>query len=132
MLKFTTMTEVCNAAGVDASLYAIPETGTAKEMADAFERRLWLQERVFNEGWVANIADLNQLKYEVWAWIKPDASRPFGFRLSYYVYDCTCAYAVLGARPQFQKKEVAIYVFKTFTSDYEGWMYYLNLSKQQQ
>ena len=128
--QLTTLKQVCEAAGVDESQYAIPETGTAKEMAAAYYSRLELYEEVFNDGENCNMANPENTRWSVWVRITPDDSRPFGFRLSSGGYDFGNSRSALGARPEFQDKETAIYVFKTFTSDYEGWMYYYNLSKQ--
>jgi len=121
---------LCAFSGEDESSYVIPDNGTAKQKADAYWNRLMLAERVFNEGWVSNIADIKQEKWSVWANIIPDASRPFGFRLAFddCVYDLSAS--DLGARPEFKNKAIARYVFETFTSDYEGFLYYTNLSKQ--
>jgi hypothetical protein len=123
---------VCAAAGVSESDYAIPVAGSAKNKANAFEARLELIERVFNGDWVANLADTTQKKYYAWGNILPDSSRPFGFRLSYGDYGYVGSYSDLGARPYFKDGARAIYVFKTFTAEYEGWLYNLNLSKQKQ
>lgn len=121
---------LCQAAGVQESDYAIPEQGTAKQKANVYWERLMLQEQVFNEGWIPNIIDITQEKWSVWASIIPDASRPFGFRLSAYDCDCDDSDSGLGARPEFKSKPIARYAFDTFTSDYEGFLYYTNLSKQ--
>ena len=122
---------LCQAAGVQESDYAIPDQGTAKQKADAYWERLMLQEKVFNEGWIPSIVDIKQEKWSAWANIIPDVSRPFGFRLAY----CGCGYdhsnSCLGARPEFKSKPIARYAFETFTSDYEGFLYYTNLSKRE-
>jgi len=121
---------LCQAAGVQESDYAIPDQGTAKQKADAYWERLMLQEKVFNEGWIPSIVDIKQEKWSVWANVIPDASRLFGFRLSYSDYDFAHSLSYLGARPEFKSKLIARYAFETFTSDYEGFIYYTNLSKK--
>ena len=127
-----TIADLCQAGKVKETDFAIPEKGTPKEMADAYWRQLMLMEQVFNpEEWKADIANTDQRKYWVYANVIKDSSGPFGFRLSYD--GCGCGYSVscLGARPEFHDSATAIYVFKTFTAVYEGWMYYTYLSKQQ-
>ncbi len=125
-----TFADLCQEAGKNVQDYAIPENGTAKEKSDAYYAMLELVEEVLNEGWVANIADVSQDKYYVWANIIPDSSRPFGFRLSCGDYAYDGSGSALGARPYFKDSKTAIKAFKTFTDIYEGWVYYLNLSKQ--
>lgn len=129
-MKYKTLQEVCAAAGEQESSYAIPTEGTPQQMRDAYYKRLELYERVFNNGENCNMANSSKPRWSVWVRITPDDSRPFGFRLSVNDYVCVLAISVLGARPEFHDKETAIYVFKTFIADYEGWMYYYNLSKQ--
>jgi hypothetical protein len=121
---------LCQAAGVQENDYSIPDQGTAKQKADAYWKRLMLQEQVFNEGWIPSIVDIKQKKWSAWANIIPDASRPFGFRLTCSDFACDDSCSTLGARPEFKSKPIARYAFETFTSDYEGFLYYTNLSKQ--
>lgn len=126
-----TFGDLCEAAGVPEADYAIPEDGTDAEKRDAYYKRLELQERVFNKGVNCDmIANPNKNRYYVWFNIVTDDSNPFGFRLSFGDCDCDCSRAFLGARPEFHESNDAVYCFKTFTADYEGWLYYYNKCKQ--
>lgn len=127
----TTLSDACKAAGEEESNYAIPATGSAKEMMDAYAKCLGLFELVFNEGWVANIADTSQYKYSAWANVISDANSPFGFRLSYSVFDSARGYSHLGARPAFLKLDDAICAGKQHVGEFEQWLYYLNKMYQE-
>ncbi len=127
-----TLALACEAGGVQLTDYSKPENGTSKEKADAYWKRLMLYERVFNRpDWKPDIADTKQRKHSAYANVIKDEEAPFGFRLSFGGYDCDDGCSALGARPEFERQENAVYVFKTFTSDYEGYLHYMYLSKQQ-
>lgn len=133
-----TFPDLCKAAGVHASDYAFPnvyfgpEMDEARDMMNLYWRRLMVGMLALNpKDWKPDIANVQQKKYCAYGNIIPDASSPFGFRLTYY--DCVYALSLsfLGARPEFAESELAIFHFKTFTSDYEGYYYWQNKWKNQ-
>jgi hypothetical protein len=73
---------VCLEAGVNEADYAVPSGTDWARRAKAFENRLDLIAEVFNEGWIARIADTSQAKYYPWFKIIEDSSAPGGFRLA--------------------------------------------------
>jgi len=133
-----TFSDLCVAAGVKEADYAVPDVflGPEKEaaqfMTNLYWRRLMVGMLALNpKDWKPDIANIQQKKYCAYANIVPDNSSPLGFRLTYadYVFDRSPSH--LGARPEFAESELAIFHFKMFTSDYEGYMYWQNKWKNQ-
>lgn len=122
--RIKTVKDACIELGEDYSNYEVPESGTAAEMAAIYEKRLFLLERVFNEGVCPDLADTDQYKYMPYFQIIPDKKAAGGFRLSSYGYGYVSTHSDLGARPEFLRRDDAIYVGQQFVKEYEAWTYY--------
>ena len=130
-----TFSDLCFAAGVKEADYALPDglsAKTAQDMINLYWRRLLVGMRALNpKDWMPDIVDTKQKKYCAYGSIIPDARSPFGFRLTCCGFVFDRSVSSLGARPEFAEGELAIFHFKTFTSDYEGYMYWQNKWKNQ-
>jgi len=133
-----TFSDLCVAAGVKEADYAVPDvlTGPDKEaaqfMTNLYWRRLMVGMLALNpKDWKPDMANIQQKKYCAYANIVPNNGSPFGFRLAYFGFDFNRSSSFLGARPEFAESELAIFHFKMFTSDYEGYMYWQNKWKNQ-
>ncbi len=123
------LADVCEAAGRNVSDFDIPEDSTDEQKRDAYGKRIDLYELTFNGGKNCDLLNQKDWRYFVIANVILDKEARFGFRLDFY--DCGVAgdCSFLGARPEFHRKEDAIYVFKTFTADFEGFAHYSNICK---
>jgi hypothetical protein len=133
-----TFPDLCKAAGVHASDYAMPdifalsEREEAQYMMNLYWRRLMVGMLALNpKEWKPDIANVQQKKYCAYGFIIPDASSPFGFRLACDGSICDHSASNLGARPEFAESRFAIFHFENFTSDYEGYQYWQNKWKNQ-
>ena len=130
--ELTSFAEVCTAMGRNAGDFAIPENGTAKEMADICLQKIILLPLAANGGVKVNMADTDQVKFFPVFEIIPEDTRPFGFRLSVFAYGSDFDDACLGARPVFfLKREDAIHAGKTYEAEYTEWHYRATLANQQ-
>ena len=127
-----TFTDICNAQGKNESDYDPSKVKAAWEKAAIHLRRLKLICKPFNGGETPKLADIKQRKNYAWAWIEEDSSRPFGFRLSYYDFGFDYSGSYLGARPYLLDSDWVEHVFNTFILEFEEWMYWENMSFQEE
>ena len=128
---FTSFAEICAATGKNEQDYNLPAEASNKVKFQICTDRLWLYAKAYNKGKPVVFTDTDQWKYTPWHKIIPDASRPFGFRLSYDVYVYTFTFAGLGARPPFLHADNAIEVGQNFIEEFEQWYYYMTLAFQE-
>ena len=130
----TTFEQVLSALKRKSSDFAIPANGSNEQIAAAYMRRLNLIAKLFNDGWVADIYDTSQYKY--WIWFKIDRKdvslnnkSGFGFAYTDYYFDYSST--SVGSRPYFKTSDIAKYVGNTFTSEFENFAYYQQLSDRE-
>jgi len=126
-----TFTAICAATNKNEADYAPPVNGTNEEMLIAYFRRTNLIAKAYNGAEKIKRADTNQKKWTIWAWIKPNASGPGGFRLSFGDCRCADAAAVLGARPEFINPEHGEVAFERFPEEFAKLMQYKDLVDQE-
>lgn len=108
--------KVCQIAGVDPEVYALPEDATDDQIgANAFAK-LQLIYRVFNQGWKANWANSSEAKF--YPWFTWQAGSGFSFHVFGYVR----SYAYVGARLCTDTRDKAIHIGKTFTDIYNQFL----------
>jgi len=134
----TTFEQVCTDQGKDQSNYPIPAVQTdangvttnSEELALAYLRRVKLIEKAVNGDNKLDIANTNQYKWGVWAWVNEQEkteANPAGFGLSFDGCDYDDSVAGLGVRPLFADDDRAEYAFKQFQEEFEQMMRYTAL-----
>ena len=133
--KLRTFADVCKAEGKDEKDYKTSKRKKAWLNSAICLRRLKLICKPFNGKRKPNMADTTQEKLYAWAWIKEkdaDDKRPFGFRLAYCGCDCARSISSLSARPYLLDRKWVQHVFENFKSEFEEWMYWENLTFQEE
>jgi len=75
--------------------------------------KLFIIHKAINNGWIARMGDVNQLKYWAYHWV---LSSGLGFGVSYYYYDYT--HTAVGSRLCTFSKESALFIAQTFTQEW--------------
>ncbi len=134
LMQIVTFAAVCAALSKNENDYDVSKGDTAAMKAFICLNRLKLICKLYNGDKKPNLADTSQYKYYPWAWIEEkaeDDSRPFGFRLSYLAFVYDGSNSNLGARPYLLESDYVEHVFKTFKQEYEQWIYWENMSFQE-
>jgi len=129
LMELMTFEDVCEAAGEDIADYELVDAMTYKEKADIGMNRLMLYEKVFNGDKPVDRADIKRKRYFPWHNTVVDSEALAGFRLSFGGCGYGYSDADLGARPEFNDNEHAIFVGTQHIGEYETWAQNFQMSK---
>jgi hypothetical protein len=108
--------DILSITGADSDDYKLRPGETDDELANRQSKLISL---AYNEGRVLDAGNSSQNKYYPWFIVVKDESKPSGFGLSFFGYDCWNSSSYVGFRHCFDKAENAIDAGKKFISIYE-------------
>ncbi len=119
-------------AGVDEKDYTVQEDSTWAEKAATQLKRLKVSQKVLNKGVKVVRANIKQWKHWPYFHIIPTAGALAGLRLSYSDFGIAFAYSTLGARPEYLDENDAIWMGKTFLTEFELLVQYQAMADEEE
>lgn len=123
--------DICKVMGRNVNDYYIAPGFSTKEKANMYHSRLMLIAKCANGNGVVDLTDPEKVYYTPHYYKTICVNGFLNFSLTYDGCEIVDSDSNLGARPPFLQRNHAVFVGKTFVSEFESWLYYLNKAYQE-